>query len=247
MGTEPKIALNILCVPSCLPDSNIAEILAGGAKKVQEANAIIGGGHSVEDSEPKYGLSVTAWTHPNEIWSNAKAKAGDILILTKPIGNGIIATARKKDMITDNDFSQAIEYMAQLNKNAYIAGKTVKIHACTDITGFGFMGHTYEMAKASGVTIVIDKKSLPVLDFAYELAKKGAVPGGTLRNEEYIKHEISFTGTDIDKSILFDPQTSGGLLFSMDKDHVNTFLQTAKNAAIVGEVKEYKDFYIIVK
>jgi len=242
MGATPTLALNILCVPSCLTPAEVAAILAGGAQKVREAGAVIAGGHSVEDAEPKYGLCVTAFAHPTKIWSNAGAQPGDALILTKPLGNGILATAAKQDKITQADFAPAIAAMATLNKYARDAAASFTVHACTDITGFGFLGHASEMAIASGVTLHIRADALPIFDGVRELAHAGVVPGGAKRNADYLANKIHFAPhiSEAMQSILHDPQTSGGLLLSapaVQRDALLTALQTGDIAAcMVGEV-----------
>jgi len=242
MGVNPSVALNILCVPGCLPQSDIAAILAGGAQKVREAGAIIAGGHSVEDNEPKYGLCVSACVHPNEIWSNAGAQPGDVLVLTKPLGNGILATAAKRDIISQADFQAAIDSMATLNKYARDAAAKTPVHACTDITGFGFLGHASEMAEASNCTLFIDSHSVPIFDGAYLLADQNVIPGGAERNEEYLNEKIKFA-EDVPKplrAILFDPQTSGGLLLSVPEEDKKQLLANMKeagvDAAVIGRV-----------
>ena len=247
MGATPNIALNILCIPSCMPPQDVAAIIAGGADKVREAGAVIAGGHSVIDPEPKYGLCVSACVDPSAIWSNAGATRRDTLILTKPLGNGILATAAKKDHISQEEFAEAIKSMATLNKYARdIAVKSgVKVNACTDITGFGFVGHACEMAEASGCTFVFDAMSIPLLKGAYELAEKGIVPGGAKRNEEYLTSKVHFGRSfpQALKSILYDPQTSGGLLFAVQAgDDAGTLLSNLEaggvEAAVVGLTHE---------
>jgi len=253
MGASPNIALNILCVPSCLPHEDVAAILAGGALKVKEAGAVIAGGHSVEDNEPKYGMCVSACINPANIWSNAGAKPGDVLILTKPLGNGILATAAKKDLITQSEFQTAIDSMTTLNKYARDAAAKTKVNACTDITGFGFLGHSSELAEASGVTLFISAEKIPVFDGAVKLAEQGIIPGGAGRNEEYLSGKINFAeGVSKElRAILFDPQTSGGLLFSVpkeDKDELLKNLNEAKvNASVIGNVYPKGQYLIEVK
>jgi len=242
MGATPTLALNILCVPVCLTPAEVAAILAGGAQKVREAGAVIAGGHSVEDAEPKYGLCVTAFASPLTIWSNAGAQPGDVLILTKPLGNGILATAAKQDKITQEAFAPAITAMATLNKYARDAAAQFTVHACTDITGFGFLGHASEMAVASGVTLHIHADALPIFDGVRELAEAGVIPGGAKRNAEYLADKIHFAPhiSQAMQCILHDPQTSGGLLLSVpahEKNALLSALQTGDTAArIVGEV-----------
>jgi len=239
MGATPNIALNILCIPTCMPPQDVAAIIAGGADKVQEAGAIIAGGHSVTDPEPKYGLCVSACIDPQQIWSNATSRPGDVLVLTKPLGNGILATAAKKDHISQAEFAQAIQSMATLNKYARDAAIKTRVHACTDITGFGFIGHASEMAEASGCTFAFESWRIPLLDGAYELAEKGIVPGGAKRNEEYLSSKVSFAGvSQALKAVLYDPQTSGGLLLSVPRAGSSTLLSNLEaagvEAAIIG-------------
>ena len=242
MGASPSIALNIFCVPNCLPPSDVAAILAGGAEKVREAGAVIAGGHSVEDAEPKYGMCVTAYVHPDEIWSNATAKIGDVLVLTKPLGNGILATAAKRDLITQANFQEAITAMATLNKYARDAAAKTKVNACTDITGFGFLGHASEMAEASNCTLFINSEDIPIFSGVYLLADQGIIPGGAERNEEYLGEKIKFS-QDVPmplRSILFDPQTSGGLLLSVPEEDLQQLLANMAdanvNAYVIGRV-----------
>jgi len=252
MGASPTLALNILCIPSCMPTEDVAAILAGGADKIREAGAIIAGGHSVIDPEPKYGLCVSATIHPDELWSNASAKPGDVLVLTKPIGNGIIATAAKKDIISQADFAQAIESMANLNMYARNAASKRQVHGCTDITGFGFLGHANEMAQASNCTFVFIAKDIPLLDGVYELSEKGIVPGGTKRNIDYIAPNISIAKNVPTpyEAILYDPQTSGGLLLSVPEDDVPMLMSNLADAkvkaAVVGRVQPKGPFSIEV-
>jgi len=253
MGATPTLALNILCVPSCLTPAEVAAILAGGAQKVREAGAVIAGGHSVEDAEPKYGLCVTAFAHPNKIWSNAGAQLGDVLILTKPLGNGIFATAAKQDKITQAQFAPAIDAMATINKYARDAAARFTVHACTDITGFGFLGHASEMAIASGVTLRINADALPIFEGVRELAQAGIVPGGAKRNADYLADKVHFVPnvSQAMKSILYDPQTSGGLLLSVPAHEKNALMSalTADGvvACVVGAVLCKKNYTIEVK
>jgi len=250
MGATPNIALNILCVPSCMPPEDIAAIVAGGATKVQEAGGVIAGGHSVIDPEPKYGLCVSACVDPREIWSNASACPGDVLVLTKPLGNGILATAAKKDLITQTEFGQAITSMATLNKYARDAAIKTRVHACTDITGFGFIGHASEMAEASDCTLVFNAKDIPLLDGAYELAARDIIPGGARRNAEYLSPKVSFADGVINplRMILFDPQTSGGLLLTVPEADVYVLMsnlaKAGVQAAVIGDVRPQGQFPI---
>ena len=251
MGGCPIIALNILGLPNCLPEQTAAKILAGGASKIKEAGAVLAGGHTIEDTEPKYGLCVTGFVHPSKIWGNNGAKPGDTLILTKPLGSGILATAAKQDKITQSEFMEAIAFMANLNKYARDAAKDLQINACTDITGFGLFGHAYEIASASGVTLNFDTAKLPVFNGVNELASKGVIPGGAKRNEAYLagKSYVNVNEKNFQKDILFDPQTSGGLLFSVPKQDLEKLTRNLDEAevlaAIVGHVTKKDDYFVV--
>ena len=185
MGGEPKIALNIVGFPNCLDPSVLGEILAGGADKVKEAGAVLVGGHSVQDEEPKYGLCVTGFVHPKKIFKNYGCQPGDVLILTKQIGSGIINTAVKAEMASEHEVCEAVRVMSSLNKKAKEAAEGFSIHACTDVTGFGLLGHCVEMAQASGVSFHLSVQDIAFLDGAAEYAKMGLVPAGAYRNREY--------------------------------------------------------------
>ena len=252
MGGSPAIALNILGLPNCLPPDTAAKILAGGASKVKEAGAVVAGGHTIEDAEPKYGMCVTGFTHPAKIWCNSGAKPGDALVLTKPLGSGILATAAKQDKITPDEFMEATRSMAALNKYARDAAQDIQINACTDITGFGLLGHAYEMAGASRVTLKFESENLPVFEGVCTLVAKGIIPGGAKRNEEFLK-EKTFVNENISaelQHVLFDPQTSGGLLFSVPKQDLDRLLLNLEranvSAAVVGNVTEKSDYFVVV-
>ena len=250
MGGSPIIALNILGLPNCVPPEAAAKILEGGASKVKEAGAVIAGGHTIEDSEPKYGMCVTGFVHPSKIWSNKGAKIGDMLVLTKPLGSGILATAAKQDKITQSEYMEAIHSMAALNKYARDAAGNSKINACTDITGFGLFGHAYEVASASGVTFNIEINKLPIFDNVVNLASNGIVPGGAKRNEDYLagKTYVSKNTSEGLKYVLFDPQTSGGLLFSVPESELKQLLKNLKNAdvlaAVIGNVTKKSEIFV---
>ncbi|MCL2204026.1 MAG: selenide, water dikinase SelD [Defluviitaleaceae bacterium] len=236
MGAAPALALNILCVPGCLTAGEVAAILAGGAEKVREAGAIIAGGHSVEDAEPKYGLCVSAFADPVRVWSNAGAKPGDALILTKPLGNGILATAAKQDKITQAAFAPAIAAMATLNKYARDAAVPFTVHACTDITGFGFLGHACEMAVASQCSLMIHPAAMPIFDGVLALAQRGVVPGGAKRNADYLAGKILLAEeiSPAMEGILHDPQTSGGLLLCVPQEEKDPLLAALEKAGAGG-------------
>lgn len=253
MGGEPKLAMNIVCFPNCLSPDVLVEILKGGHDKVAEAGALLIGGHTVEDDEPKYGLSVAGFVNPNRVLTNSNAKAGDVLVLTKPLGVGIINTAIKAGLADKKAYDKAVHTMATLNKYAKEAFDNVVINSVTDITGFGLLGHSLEMAVGSSVTIVIDHKSVPIIDGALEYAQMGLVPAGAYSNRKHIGDKVKFAGNiseDI-QDVLFDPQTSGGLLISVPKDNVDLLLENLKNTpnefAVIGEVVEKEDVYLIVK
>lgn len=242
MGGQPLVALNIVCFPSCLDAEILRQILLGGADKVREAGAVLAGGHSIDDNEPKYGLAVTGTVKPDEVWTNASAKDGDVLILTKPIGTGVFMTANKVDLAPKDEFAQAVFQMAQLNAAAAVAAREVGISACTDITGFGLLGHAYEMASGSDVRLKIYSDAVPLLQGAVELARQGMVPGGTYRNREHLAGKINLCNSiSSDRSdLLFDPQTSGGLLLSVPAAKSTALLDklTHKDilASAIGEV-----------
>ena len=175
MGGQPATAMNLICFPSCLPVGVMGEILAGGYSKVQEAGAIIAGGHTIEDEEPKYGLCVTGFMHPKDVLTNSGAQVGDALVLTKSLGTGILSTGGKAGMLTDGEYRRMVELMTALNKQAQECMLQTGAHACTDITGFGLLGHAYEMAAGSGVTLVLDSRRIPVEKRALELAREGII------------------------------------------------------------------------
>lgn len=253
MGGEPKLAMNIICFPTCLSPDIMAKILKGGYDKVVEANAILIGGHTVEDDEPKYGLSVSGFIHPSEVLTNCNAKVGDILILTKPIGVGVINTAIKAQLVDEETYNEAVKTMTTLNKFAKDAMLKVKANSCTDITGFGLLGHTLEMAEGSGVSIKLYSNRIPVLKQALEYAKMGLVPAGAYSNMKFIGDKVSFNDNISQeiKDILYDPQTSGGLLISIEAEKADTLLKLLENGptefGIIGEVIEKQNKYIIIE
>lgn len=253
MGGEPKLAMNIVCFPNCLSPDVLVEILKGGHDKVEEAGAILVGGHTVEDNEPKYGLSVAGFVHPDKVLTNNNAKIGDLLILTKPIGLGIINTAIKGGLADKESYEEAVHIMSTLNKYGKEALDKVEANSITDITGFGLLGHALEMAEGSGVSIKIDSKKVPLVSKTLEYAQMGLVPAGAYANRGHIGDNIVFRG-DVSEDIkdtLFDPQTSGGLLISVSKDKAKLLLEELKDgptkSAIIGEVVEKEEYYLIVE
>lgn len=253
MGGDPKLAMNIVCFPNCLSPDVLVQILKGGHDKVEEAGALLVGGHTVEDEEPKYGLSVAGFVHPDKVLANNNAKPGDVLVLTKPLGVGIINTAIKGGLVDEQSYEEAIKIMSALNKYAKDAIDKVEVNSVTDITGFGLLGHSLEMAEGSSVTIKIDHKSVPVITKALEYAQMGLVPAGAYSNREYVGDKIKFINDISDDmiDILYDPQTSGGLLISVSKDNVDSLLKELENTptefAVVGEVTEKEDYNLIVE
>lgn len=243
MGAKPLFALNIAGFPSGkLPFEVLGEILRGGAAKAQEAGVSIIGGHTISDPEPKYGMAVTAVIHPEKVVTNAGAMAGDVLILTKPLGIGIITTAMKKDMVNRETVEKAVEVMCTLNKDAAEVMISVGVNACTDITGFGFLGHLHEMVKGSGVGARISMAKVPVIPGTWDLIRQGVAPGGTHRNLEFLKDNLS-PEEGISKEellVLADAQTSGGLLMAVPADRAERLVGelTAVGVPVVAVVGE---------
>lgn len=253
MGGKPVTAMNIVCFPTCLPMSILGEILRGGADKVMEAGAVVVGGHTVEDNEPKFGLSVMGMVHPGKVAANSGAKAGDMLVLTKPLGIGILNTAIKADLADEKTYKKAVETMTYLNKDACEAMLQVGINGCTDITGFGLLGHAYEMAEGSKVSMEIWSDYLPVIKESIEFAKMGIIPGGTYNNEAYLGGHIRFAENikqEI-RDVLYDPQTSGGLLISVSESKLESLMTILREKNkldfnVIGRVKSKGEFAIEV-
>lgn len=252
MGGKPTVALNIVCFPNCLNIDILGEILRGGADKVIEAGAIVMGGHSVQDDEPKYGLSVMGIVHPDKVLKNYGCKVGEVLILTKPLGTGIINTAIKAELASKEAYDIAVKVMCTLNKYAGEIIIEYDISACTDITGFGIMGHCYEMASGSNISLKLFKEKIPYIKEAKEYAKIGLVPAGSYNNKSYLegKYELRSIPEWLE-DILFDPQTSGGLLVSctpLEAEKLMSRLNKLElKSVIIGEVIPLQDKYIIVE
>jgi selenide,water dikinase len=235
MGGDPKTCMNIVCFPKGKMDIGIlGEILKGGADKVKESGAVVIGGHSIIDEEIKFGMAVTGVIHPDKIFRNVGVQEGDALILTKPLGTGIITTALKKGKASDESVSEAVKSMTTLNAAAARVARNHPVHACSDVTGFGILGHALEMASGSGITLVIESAKLPVLRSARRLAEKGYITGGCKRNKEYLDDKMT-----IDKSIregtvqvALDPQTSGGLLIAVAKRHAAKLIEDLHGAGV---------------
>lgn len=254
MGGDPVLAMNIVCFPDCLSPDVLAEILKGGHDKVKEAGAILVGGHSVSDDEPKYGLSVTGMVHPKDVLTNANAKEGDYIVLTKPIGLGIINTAIKAGILDEETYLEATNVMKTLNKYAKEAmDKVDGINSVTDITGFGLLGHALEMAEGSELTIRLYSDKIPIIKGAKENAQMGIIPAGAYDNMNFIGDKVHFE-KDIDqylKDIMYDPQTSGGLLISLKKENKDKLLEALKDSpteyALIGQVTKKGEHYLIVE
>jgi len=238
MGGQPLTALNIVAFPtSDLPLEVLTTILAGGQEKVHEAGALIVGGHTVVDTELKYGLAVTGRAHPNFLLTNAGAVSGDQLVLTKPIGNGILATAAKRGLLSAEAQRPMLEAMKALNGAASRAALAVGARCATDITGFGLLGHMSHIARASDVTLRLDLDSIPVFPGVREAVRAGATTDGGKRNAEYLKELVRWDkGTDEDRAILFDPQTSGGLLVCVGRSRTSDYLSRVGGSVVIGEV-----------
>ena len=253
MGGEPKLALNILCVPESMPEDTIRRILQGGYDAAYDAGAIITGGHTIRGAEPIYGLAVSGFVHPSRVLTNSGAKPGDALILTKKLGVGIMTTGAKADMADPAVMERVYKQMATLNKAARDILVHHPVNSCTDVTGFALIGHSCEMAQGSGCSIHLIVNSIPHYVEALELASMGLVPAGAYRNRQFAEHGVCVSG-DIPlamQDILYDPQTSGGLLAAIPAAYAQTCLDELRTvipeAAIVGYVTEKQDSFIYLE
>lgn len=243
MGGVPKLAMNLLCVPNCLSLQTVRGILEGGHSKAVEAGCVIAGGHTIQDNEPKYGLCVTGFVHPDRILRNVGALPGDVLVLTKPLGAGILTTALKADLISPEARDEVYAHMATLNARAGQAVLQVEqVHACTDVTGFGLLGHAFEMTQEGSVTIRLHGKALPLMREAREMAEMGVIPSGAYRNQDYVRPHLTLLpgAEQVLLDLGSDPQTSGGLLVSLPPDQAERLLALLRPfapwSAIVGQV-----------
>lgn len=238
MGGQPLTALNIVAFPTKdLPLEVLTRILAGGQDKVHEAGAFVVGGHTVIDTELKYGLAVTGRAHPDFLLTNAGARPGDQLILTKPIGNGILATAAKRGKLPPEEQAPMLEAMKTLNGLASRTALALGVRCATDITGFGLLGHMSHIARASKVTLRVELDSIPILLHVLEAVRAGFVTDGAKRNAEYLRELVSWKkGSDEDRAILHDPQTSGGLLVCVGRSKAADYLSRVAGAVLIGEV-----------
>ena len=253
MGGEPKLALNIMCLSESMGKETVQEILRGGYDKAYEAGAIITGGHTIQGAEPIYGLAVSGFVHPKKVLTNSGARPGDKLILTKPLGIGILTTSAKADMVDREVLNRIYNQMATLNKAARDIMVKYHVHSCTDVTGFALMGHSFEMAQGSGCTIHIQSQNVPFHSEAYELAEMGFIPAGAYRNREYAEagvKNISNVSRAL-QDIFYDPQTSGGLMIALDAKEAEQCLDEMRKvipqAAIIGYVTEKMDAYIYIE
>jgi len=256
MGAKPITALNVSCFTTEVPPKMLADILLGSLEKLKESGTVLLGGHTVTDKELKYGLAVTGLIHPDEIITNAGAKPGDKLILTKAIGTGIMSTALKNGTIGDDEFEEAVDSMATLNKVASEAMQKIGVNACTDVTGFGLAGHLFEMLDASGVSCRLQFAKIPFLNGLFKLIEQDEVPGGAFANQRYFGKHFIYQDelSEAEKIGFFDPQTSGGLLISVPAKCADELLNELKDkkvkAEMIGEILDNttnKNKKVIVK
>ena len=245
MGGEPKLCLNIMAVPDSMPKEAVHEMLRGGYDKVYEAGALITGGHSILDDEPKYGLAVTGFVHPDRVLTNAGARPGDVLLFTKPLGIGVLTTAAKAGLASPEAMELAQRLMTTLNKSARDVMVNYRVHACTDVTGFGMLGHACEMAQGSGVEIELWTEAVDFIPQAAELAKIGILPEGMYRNRAFAESTVDAGDTPLWKQdLLYDPQTAGGLLMAVDPADAGALLAELRGAVPsaqrIGAVGAYR-------
>lgn len=240
MGGKPLFCLNLVGFPDDLDAAILTDILRGGAEKVRESGAVIAGGHTVTDREPKYGLAAIGIVHPDRIWTKGGAEPGDVLLLTKPLGTGVVTTALKNEAATETDVAAAVASMSLLNRAAADALRLpgIDVHACTDITGFGLLGHALEMAEQSQVSMVLEMGAFAWLPGALEYAAAGHIPGGTSRNRRHLGARVVFGNgvTEPERSLLYDPQTSGGLLVSIGARSLDAARRELTAAAVPSYV-----------
>ena len=248
MGGEPKVTLNIVGFPNCLDPSILGDILAGGADKVKEAGAVLVGGHTIQNDEPQYGLCVSGFVHPKKIFKNYGCKPGDVLILTKQIGSGIVNTAIKAEMASEAAIRDVTTVMSSLNRKAKEVVDAFPVNACKDITGFGLLGHCVEMAEASEVTFHMNVHDIAYFDEAIAFAKMGLVPAGAYKNRGYSQGKVEMEKVEehfID--LLYDPQTSGGLLLSVEGQYAEAVMEAFEKkhldtkVSVIGTVAEKSD------
>lgn len=245
MGGEPKLCLNIMAVPKDMPQEAVHDLLRGGYDKVYEAGALITGGHSILDDEPKYGLAVTGFVHPDKMLTNSGARPGDVLLFTKPLGTGVLTTAAKADMASWESMELIYRLMTTLNKSARDVMLKYRVHACTDVTGFGLLGHSLEMAQGSGVELELFVDAVDFLPEAVELAQVGVLPEGMYRNRGFAEDTVDPGQAELwQQDLLYDPQTSGGLLMAVDPADAEALLEELRgcvpSAQRLGAIREYR-------
>jgi selenide,water dikinase len=245
MGGEPKLCLNIMAVPESMPKEAVHEMLRGGYDKVYEAGALITGGHSILDDEPKYGLAVTGFVHPDRVLTNSGARPGDVLVLTKPLGIGVLSTAQKAEMLSPEGEALAYRLMTTLNKGARDVMVRHTVHACTDVTGFGLLGHACEMAQGSDVELEIQVSAVDLIPEALELATMGILPAGMYRNRSFAEPWVDPGETELCRQdLLYDPQTAGGLLMAVAPEEADALLaelaEAVPSAQRIGVVRPYR-------
>lgn len=253
MGGEPKLALNIMCIPEKMDKATVQEILRGGYAKAYEAGAIITGGHTIHGAEPIYGLAVTGFVKPENVWTNSGAQPGDVLLLTKPLGVGILTTAAKAGLVEQELLDKLYVQMSTLNKYAHDVLVNYSVHACTDVTGFALLGHSLEMAQGSGVTVHLKAQAVPYHEEAYEMADMGFIPAGAYRNRDFAEAGVRVVGEVARalQDIFYDPQTSGGLLCAVPAAEAEACLAelraVAPSTQIIGYVTEKLDSAIYLE
>ena len=245
MGGEPKLCLNIMAVPKDMPKESVHQLLKGGYDKVYEAGALITGGHSILDDEPKYGLAVTGFVHPEKVLTNSGAKPGDVLFFTKPLGIGVLTTAAKAEMASAEGMELALRMMTTLNKSARDVMVQYRVHACTDVTGFGMLGHLYEMAQGSDVQITLNVDAIDLIEESLELARMGILPEGMYRNRSFAQEAVDAGDTELAKQdLLYDPQTAGGLVMACDPEDADALFAALSDAVPsaqrIGTVAAYE-------
>src|SRR3712207_2267324 len=237
MGGVPLTAMNLVAFPCSLDLGILSEILAGGQSKIDESEARLCGGHSIQDDEPKYGLSVTGFVEEDRVVRNAGSKAGDALVLTKPLGIGILTTALKRDLVSEAEIDDAVQTAARLNKGAAAAMREISVSAATDVTGFGFLGHLSEMLEASNVGAVVRRSDVPVWERAISFAAEGCYPGGLNSNREYLGDKVRMDDVGAEDLLpLFDPQTSGGLLVVVPQERAEEFVRSLDKHGVAAAV-----------
>ncbi len=245
MGGEPKLCLNVMAVPEDMPKEAVHQLLRGGYDKVYEAGALITGGHTILDEEPKYGLAVTGFVHPDKVLTNSGAQAGDVLLLTKPIGIGVLTTAAKVDLASRESMDLAYRLMTTLNKAARDVMVKYRVHACTDVTGFGLMGHLYEMMQGSDAEAELRVDDIDLIAESVELARMGVLPAGMYRNRAFAEEGVDAGAVELCRQdLLYDPQTAGGLLMAVHPEDAEAVLAELKpcvpSAQRIGVIREYR-------